>query len=500
MTAEEFTTQLPPHDCQAEAGALGCILASESQAAELFDQLALDDFYDPRHQTAFRALKTLRTDAKPLDVVTLGQWLKDKDQTEVAGGLPYVTSLPDQTPSAANFPSFLETLKDRALRRATLRDATELSRLACDPGIPAAVLSNAARKCFEVYSAAANCKGLTIRKPSEFLAMQFDDSDIILGDRLLAMSQSLVIAAAGGSGKSRLILQLIAAIVAGRKFLHFDTAGSHLRHLVLQTENSNRRLQHDLSSLKLWLGDDWSKFDERVLIHAIENDSDSFVSLDSQDNTASLVEAVEDFRPDIIHVDPLNDFAVGDLNKDPDMRQTLQAISRVCRKGNPMRAIVVAHHALTGKSGAARATGFDRSSFARNSKALHAWTRGQINLAPVDEDSSGRLIVACGKCSNGQEFAPFAIRLNPETMIYECDPTVNIKEWEQSVAGTKSNTPLMPPERVKELCRGPMSKQELAKAIIEDCGCIRQSAYRYIQRAEQARKIHFNKEPERYTK
>src|SRR5437879_773516 len=82
---------------------------------------------------------------------------------------------------------------------------------------------------------------LTLRKPSDFLAMQFDDSDIILGDRLLAAGQSLVIAGAGGMGKSRLLFQLAASVTARRKFLAFDTGGDLLRWLILQTENSNRR-------------------------------------------------------------------------------------------------------------------------------------------------------------------------------------------------------------------------------------------------------------------
>ena len=70
-------------------------------------------------------------------------------------------------------------------------------------------------------------------------------------------------------------------------------------------------------------------------------------------------------------------------------------------------------NALTGRGGAAKVTGHDRASFARNSKVMHAWTRGQINIAPIDPDDNSRLIVACGKCSNGKEFEKFAIKLNP---------------------------------------------------------------------------------------
>src|SRR5688572_9100744 len=88
---------------------------------------------------------------------------------------------------------------------------------------------------------------------------------------------------------------------------------------------------------------------------------------------------------------------------------------------------------LTGRVGAARATGFDRSSFGRNSKLLYAWTRGQINIAPQGPNDNSRLVVSCGKCSNGEEFPPFGIRLNRELMIYEPDPQFNLPDWEAGV-------------------------------------------------------------------
>jgi hypothetical protein len=81
---------------------------------------------------------------------------------------------------------------------------------------------------------------LTIRTPSELLGMAFDDSDIILGDRLMAKGQPFVLAGAGGTGKTRLAFQLAACVATERKFLIFQTHNPELRWLFLQTENSNR--------------------------------------------------------------------------------------------------------------------------------------------------------------------------------------------------------------------------------------------------------------------
>ncbi len=473
-------------DYDSEAGALACVVSETDDASALLEQLCEADFDDLRHLEIFRALLFLDEDSEPLNVVSLARFLLDQGKMDAAGGRDYVSALPEASPSPANFSTYHSAVKDRAARRAIVAKAEAEIRRAHNTAEP-------------VVSSAAGKVKLTLRRPSELLAMVFDDQDVILGDRILALAQSLVIAAAGGLGKSRLLLQACAAIVSGRKFLAFDTGGAPLRWLILQTENSNRRLQEDLKPLRTWLGDDWSKFDRQVMIHTVENDSDAFVSLDSPRNVANIADAIADFRPDVVAVDPLNEFSAGDLNKDSDMRNSLQILSRVCRQGNPQRAIIALHHALTGRGGAAKATGYDRSSFARNSKTLHAWARGQINIAPVDADNNERLVVACGKCSNGREFPSFGIRLNSETKIYECDPSIDIDAWSQEMAG-KPNKPLMGPERVAELCAGPMTKAELAKAIIDDCGCVRPSAYRYIVRAEQGRKLSFNKTNGHYLK
>ena len=493
----EPADQLPPYDAEAEAGALSCVLCANGEADQLFESLDLELFYEERHRTIYGGLHSLHVTGKSLDPISLEQWLKDRKQIEAAGGKDYVAALPDVTHSPAYFPAYLETLQDRTIRRAAIRDAVEIERLARNPAIPARLLGEASKRMGEAHSN-HKAAGFTIRKPSEFLEMRFDDSDIILGDRLAAVGQSLVIAAAGGTGKSRLLLQIAACVTTGRKFLSFDTGGSSLRWLILQTENSNRRLKADLTRLREWLGDDWVKFDEQVRIHAVENDTDGFVSLADPENVANIEAAIAEHKADIIGADPLNDFAIGDLNKDADMKATLQALSRICRKGNPHRLIIALHHAITGRSGSAKATGYDRASFARNSKVLHAWSRGQINLAPVDPETNDRLIVACGKCSNGREFLPFGIKLNPETMLYECDPTVDVKAWEAEMSSKGNNEPLMTPARVKELCGLPKTKAELARAIREDCGCVRQVSYKYIKRAEQARKIRFNTRNETY--
>ncbi len=329
--------------------------------------------------------------------------------------------------------------------------------------------------------------------------MTFDDSDIYLGDRIMAAGQPMTLLGAGGTGKSRLLLQLAACMTTGRKFIGFETRGGDLKWLFLQTENSNQRLKDDLQNINKWLGKDWPLFDAQVHIHTLENDEDGIVNLADLNNQTEISRLIEEIKPDIIAFDPLGDFGIGDLSKDVDMRETCRAITRICKKGNPNRAILVAHHAITGRAGASKATGFDRASFGRNSKVLLGWTRAQINVTGANPDNNETLIISCGKLSNGKEFEAFAVKLNLHSMIYDVDSHFDLGAWQKEISG-KPVGPVMTPDRVRELCKGELSKPELAKAIMEDCGCARGSAYRFIERAEKSKKISQSKINDKYSR
>lgn len=215
------------------------------------------------------------------------------------------------------------------------------------------------------------------------------------------------------------------------------------------------------------------------------------LSLNDEETITRIHMALDEFKPDGVIADPLGEFSTGDLNKDVDMKATILTLSRTIKHGNPKRSLVIAHHALTGQAGAAKAVGYDRSSFARNSKVLFNWTRAQINVAPMSEDNNDQLSISCGKCSDGREFQPFAVKLNPDTMLYECDESVDVAEWAKSIKGSKQSADI-DPKGVQMLCKPAMSKAELAKAIIEEIGCSRMSAYRHIKTALSAKTINQN--------
>ena len=259
-----------------------------------------------------------------------------------------------------------------------------------------------------------------------------------------------------------------------------------------------------MESLRRWIGaEHWPQVNAGLIIHTLESDLDGFLSVSSPKSQLAIKSAVESCKPDVVVFDSLYNFGAGNLNSDEDMAETLLTLSRLAKAGDPRRAIVILHHAGTGKAGAARAVGFDRSSFGRNSKVLHSWTRGQINIAPGSPDDDAVFVLTCGKCSNGKEFPMFAIRLDPDTMIYALDETFDLSAWQSEVTGKRTEQDLSPArvaEIVAELCKtgGAPKKPAIVKALRDETGCATSGAYKAIDRAERAKKIHYTKATKTY--
>lgn len=307
---------------------------------------------------------------------------------------------------------------------------------------------------------------LTIRSVGEILSTELVLPEPILEVGYLTPGERLSILGQGGIGKSRVVQQLAFCCAAGVPFLDWETRGANKKWLFFQTENSVRRLKHDVEKmLQAFDKEQRVKIESNVHFHTLEQDADGMIYLDLPEHRERVEQAIAEIQPHIVVFDPLRDCGLGNLNEDRDMSEVLRVISEVVRQGNPLRIPLIIHHATTGKAGAAKATGYDRASFGRNSKVLHGWVRAQFNIAPAGPDDNNLLILASGKHSNGEEFKPFAIRLNQETMMYTPDWGFSVEDWMESLSNpSRSGTERVTPELVRELL--PLSGSVEKAAVI----------------------------------
>ena len=130
--------RLPPHSIEAEQGTLGSILLAPNEAMGIcVDKLKAgpEMFYDLRHQTLYEVLTKMYDARDPIDPITVGQRLRDQHQLDAIGGLAYLSSLQDATPSAANLTYYLEIVREKFILRRMIATCTDVvSRVYEQPG------------------------------------------------------------------------------------------------------------------------------------------------------------------------------------------------------------------------------------------------------------------------------------------------------------------------------------------------------------------------------
>lgn len=322
---------------------------------------------------------------------------------------------------------------------------------------------------------ASKPKSLTLRTIKELEAYVPPEGMKIFSNGYLERGNRTTVLGQGGIGKSRLIMQAALFCRAGRPFIGWNTEAKDAKWLFIQTENGNVRLQSDLVKMKqAFSEEEWDHINKGIRFHTIEEEHDGNILLDVPEVYARVAEAVASFDPDVLVIDPLRDAHSGDLNGDGDMTEVTRLLVKLSKTGGRSdRALLVLHHALTGRAGAAKGVGWDRGSFGRNSKVLQGWARAQINIMPGGADDSSWLVVASGKCSNYKEFEPFAIRLNEETMLYDVDPTFDLEAWKGDVAGEKPKKEVTEDALVAaiEKAGGKIEKSKLLADAMSIFGC-----------------------------
>ena len=115
-----------PHNIDAEAALLGCIIIDGDIQTEVIESLKEEDFYQKSHRDILRAMRAVFEGKKTVDVVTLTDELDREGTLDSVGGLQYITELAQITPSAANYKQYLQIVKRDAINRALIRAAKSI--------------------------------------------------------------------------------------------------------------------------------------------------------------------------------------------------------------------------------------------------------------------------------------------------------------------------------------------------------------------------------------
>ncbi len=215
-----------PHNLEAEAAILGCIIIDGDIQSELLETLRADDFYQESNMLVYEAMKKVYAAHKPVDVVTLTDMLEREGTLERAGGLQRITELAEVTPSAANYKQYFEIVRRDAIRRSLIRAAKGIIEVSTEGTEARDAVAYAEKQVYDISKQEDNSQlagladGAVIREvlgkfediqsdPNAFRGLEtgFKQLDRITNG--LQRSDLIVIAARPGMGKTSLAMNIV---------------------------------------------------------------------------------------------------------------------------------------------------------------------------------------------------------------------------------------------------------------------------------------------------
>ena len=123
------TSRMPPQNIEAEISLLGSVLLDGSMMDKIIDIIGSDDFYKKEHKTIFEAIESVFAKSEPVDIIAVGNRLKEKSKFEDIGGNAYLTTLVNSVPTSSNAVYYAEIVRKKKILRDLISVSHEISQL-----------------------------------------------------------------------------------------------------------------------------------------------------------------------------------------------------------------------------------------------------------------------------------------------------------------------------------------------------------------------------------
>jgi replicative DNA helicase len=125
-----------PQNIEAEQAVLGAILIDGDLINQVLNILINEDFYRESHRKMFDAMVDLERNNKPIDILSLFDYLKsDGHLLEEVGGSSYLTYLTEIVPTTVNIEYYARLVKEKSILRRLVIAATEIASRGQEEGI-----------------------------------------------------------------------------------------------------------------------------------------------------------------------------------------------------------------------------------------------------------------------------------------------------------------------------------------------------------------------------
>lgn len=118
--------KIPPHSIDAERWVLGSILLDKDGMVQVSNFLTAGDFYDPNNGLIYGAMIDLFTRNKPIDLLTVREYLDDRHELEKTGGNAYLMELTESIFTSANIYQYAQIVKNKGILRRLIKAGNDI--------------------------------------------------------------------------------------------------------------------------------------------------------------------------------------------------------------------------------------------------------------------------------------------------------------------------------------------------------------------------------------
>lgn len=117
-----------PYNLEAEQSVLGCVLVDLEIQLEIVASLNEDDFFTESDKLIFGAMKEIARLNKSIDIVTLSDTMEKNATLSKAGGMDYIMTIVQSTPSSANYKQYVDIVKRDSTLRRLIRSSENIAK------------------------------------------------------------------------------------------------------------------------------------------------------------------------------------------------------------------------------------------------------------------------------------------------------------------------------------------------------------------------------------
>lgn len=124
--------KVPPQALELEEAVLGALMLEKGAEIGVLDLLTPEAFYKEAHQKIFRAIVKLSERYEPIDILTVTEEMRRREELDEIGGAYYITQLTSNVASAAHIEFHARIIAQKYIQRELIRVASDIQTRAFD--------------------------------------------------------------------------------------------------------------------------------------------------------------------------------------------------------------------------------------------------------------------------------------------------------------------------------------------------------------------------------